>query len=228
MVTGRTRWGSPDQVCLPPGSVAQAIDAVLSRVAAAAEAGVDIVYLREPDLPVARLFDLTAACVALTRRTDTFVVVNDRVDVALAAGADGVHLRSDSFSAQEARFLAPPAFIVGRSVHRPDELASERVATVDYLIAGTVFPTRSKPPDHALLGLNGLAHLVHSAAIPVLAIGGVRLDLVGAVAATGAAGLAAIDLFGGPPATMTALVGEIGAAFRNDPAAKARGSDGSC
>ncbi|MGE3843565.1 MAG: thiamine phosphate synthase [Vicinamibacterales bacterium] len=221
MVTDRSRWGRSDPAARSLPRVEHDFEAVLTRVAAAASAGVDIVHLREPDLPVAPLVELAAACVALTRSSDTLLVVNERIDIALAAGADGVHLRSDAFPAREARSMVPPGFVIGRSVHSLEELLREPVHDVDYVIAGTVFPTRSKAANHALLGLDGLATLVRSASVPVLAIGGIGLDRVGAVAATGAAGLAAIDLFGGPPASMTALLHDVRAAFRRETAQQA-------
>jgi thiamine-phosphate diphosphorylase len=121
------------------------------------------------------------------------VVVNDRVDVALACGADGVHLRHDSVRVQAVRTIAPHGFLVGRSVHGPAE--AEGAGPVDYLIAGTVFPTPSKPAATPTLGLDGLAEVVRTVPIPVLAIGGITRDRLDEVATTGAAGVAGIGLF---------------------------------
>ncbi len=124
----------------------------------------------------------------------TLVVVNDRVDVALAARAHGVHLRSDSMATAEVRRMAPSAFLIGRSVHGLDE-ARQHAGGTDYLIAGAVWATASKPAGHPLLGVEGLAQVVRAVGVPVLAIGGVTLDRTHEVAAAGAAGLAAIGLF---------------------------------
>jgi thiamine-phosphate diphosphorylase len=121
------------------------------------------------------------------------VVVNDRLDIALTCGADGVHLRSDSIAVAAARRLAPAPFVIGRSVHRIDEVAAARGA--DYLIAGTVFPSASKPGGHPLLGLEGLRAIAREATVPVLAIGGVTPERLGEAAAAGASGIAAIGLF---------------------------------
>jgi len=173
----------------------------------AVQAGVDLIQVRERDLEGAALSALVAELVGMTRATTTRVVVNERLDVALACGADGVHLRGDSISPARARSMAPPGFLVGRSVHAADE-AVHTAAGADYLIAGTVFPTSSKPDLHALLGLEGLATIARSVAVPVLAIGGVSMERIGAVADAGAAGIAAIGLFLGEGAPLAAVVRE--------------------
>jgi thiamine-phosphate pyrophosphorylase len=164
----------------------------------AIDAGVDLIQLRERDLDARDLTTLAADLVRLTRSTATRVVVNDRLDVAIASGADGVHLRSDSMPAAAVRRIAPPGFLIGRSVHGVDEAVA--AGAVDYLVAGTVFETVSKPGPHHLLGLAGLRAIVAAAGVPVLAIGGVGMEQLGVIADTGAAGVAAIGLFlGGPP-----------------------------
>src|SRR5262249_59922166 len=89
----------------------------------------------------------------------------------LACGADGVHLRGDSVPSEAARSIAPPGFLIGRSVHHEQE-AKAAAASVDYLVAGTVFPTSSKPGLTQWLGVEGLARICRSVAVPVLAIGG--------------------------------------------------------
>lgn len=160
----------------------------------AVEAGIDVVQIRERDLEGAALLSLVEECVAEAVGSRTRILVNDRVDVALAARAQGVHLRSDSLPASVVRGMAPRGFVIGRSVHDADEAASLGT-DVDYLIAGTVWPTVSKPPSQPLLGLEGLAEVVQAARVPVLAIGGVTLDRVAQVAGTRAAGVAAIGLF---------------------------------
>ena len=172
----------------------------------AVDAGVDLIQLRERDLDARDLATLAVDLVRLTRSTATRVVVNDRLDVALASGADGVHLRSDSMAAAAVRRIAPPGFLVGRSVHSVDEALA--AGDVDYLIAGTVFATVSKPGPHRLLGLAGLRAIVAAAGVPVLAIGGVGMEQLGVIADTGAAGVAAIGLFlgGGPPGPVVEAV----------------------
>jgi thiamine-phosphate pyrophosphorylase len=163
----------------------------------AVDAGIDLVQVRERDLTTADLADLVRDLLRLRRGTRTRIVVNDRVDVAVACGADGAHLRGDSMSADAVRRIAPPGFLVGRSVHSVDE--ARTAGPVDYLIAGTMFATASKAAG-VLLGADGLTSVVEAVRVPVLAIGGVSIDHVPAVAATGAAGVAAIGLFIGSDA----------------------------
>ena len=154
---------------------------------------VGLIQVRERDLEAADLATLVSDLVRLSRGSGTRVVVNDRVDVALACGADGVHLRHDSVRAEAVRTITPAGFLVGRSVHGLAD--AKEAGPVDYLIAGTVFPTSSKPPATAPLGLDGLAEIVQAVAVPVLAIGGITRERLDEVAAIGAAGVAGIGLF---------------------------------
>jgi thiamine-phosphate diphosphorylase len=167
---------------------------LIAQLTEAVAAGVDLLQIRERDLDARRLLALAVQAVGLTRGTSTRVIVNDRLDLALAAGADGVHLRSDSFDAEAVRRIAPREFLVGRSVHSVDEAA--QAADVDYLIAGTVFATASKRGEAVeLLGESGLATVVAAAAVPVIAIGGITLESIPRVATARAAGFAAIGAF---------------------------------
>lgn len=172
--------------------------ACVARVRAAARAGVHLVQLREPRLDTRGLFDLTCACVSAVRGTPCRVVVNDRFDVALAAGAHGVHLRGDGPPAARLRAIAPPGFLIGRSVHGVEEaVACAAGGGLDYLLFGNVFPTASKPRK-AGAGLDALAVVAHRVLLPVLAIGGMTAATVGTVARAGAAGFAAIAWFDAP------------------------------
>jgi thiamine-phosphate pyrophosphorylase len=154
---------------------------------------VDLIQVRERDLETTDLARLVSDFVRVSRGSGTRVVVNDRVDVALACGADGVHLRHDSVPAEAVRTIVPAGFLVGRSVHGLAE--AEGAGPVDYLIAGTIFPSPSKPAASPILGLDGLADVVQAVAVPVLAIGGITRERLDEVAAIGAAGAAGIGLF---------------------------------
>jgi thiamine-phosphate diphosphorylase len=170
-------------------------DGVVAQVAAASKTGVHLVQIRERDLDGRALLQLVRACVAAVRTTSTRVIVNERVDVALAAGAHGVHLRGDSMPAARVRTMVPPSFLIGRSVHDADEAA--RVAEdggLDYLVFGPVFDTSSKPGCPAA-GVEALRAVVSRTVLPVLAVGGVTHDRVATVTAAGAAGFGAISLF---------------------------------
>jgi len=187
LVTDRRRLGTA--LGLAPG---EWLDAVRAQVFAAASAGIDLVQVREPDLEAGVLTRLVSMLVADTRHTAAKVLVNDRLDVALAAGASGVHLKERSFAATSARRLAPAGFLVGRSVHRAADVSA---GMADFLVAGTVLPTVSKPSVQCL-GWAGLSEVVKAAAgTPVLAIGGIDLPSTSFVAASGASGLAAIGAF---------------------------------
>lgn len=181
---------------------------LLRQVQFAAEAGVAVVQLREPDLDTRRVWALAQDMVGLVAGSRTRIVVNDRLDVALAAGAHGVHLRGDSMAPAVVRRLVPPAFLVGFSVHDADDVAAGEAA--DYLIAGTVWATPSKLASHRLLGLDGLRRVVCATRVPVLAIGGVTEARLTDVSGTGAAGAAAIGMFIGER-TAADTRGECGA-----------------
>lgn len=170
-----------------------AVRCLLAQVRHACEAGVDLVQVRERDLDAAALRELVAKILVAARGCGTRVVVNDRLDVAMACGAHGVHLRGDSIPVAAVRRIAPSPFMVGRSVHGVGELAAAEGA--DYLIAGTVFASTSKTDGHPLLGVDGLRAIADAASAPVFAIGGITLDRIGDAAAAGARGAAAIGLF---------------------------------
>jgi thiamine-phosphate diphosphorylase len=155
------------------------------------DAGVDLIQIRERDLDARALSDLVRRVVGRHAVRHTAVVVNDRADVALAIGADGVHLGSLGAPVDRVRSLAP-SWIVGRSVHQGDDLEPHR--TADYLLFGAVFPTASKP-GAASTGLECLRAAAAATTVPVLAIGGITSLRATECRRAGAAGIAAIGLF---------------------------------
>lgn len=170
--------------------------ALIALVRDAARAGVDLIQIRERDLDDRALVALTRAAVAAVRGTPARVIVNDRTDAALAAGAAGVHLRGDSIPAPRVRAMTGPDFVIGRSVHDEDEAAAvDAEGGCNYLIFGTVFPSSSKPSGHQAAGLAALGRVCTRVRVPVLAIGGISADRAREVAAAGATGVAAIQLF---------------------------------
>lgn len=177
----------------------RARECLIEQARHAIDAGIDVLQIRERDLEAGELARLCADFLALTRGRRSRIVVNDRVDVALACCAHGVHLRADSMLPTVVRAMAPPGFLIGRSVHSVED-AESVAAGADYLIAGTVWTTTSKPGlgGSQLLGLEGLSRIVSCVRVPVLAIGGISVDRMAAVAKSGAAGVAAIGLFMGP------------------------------
>ncbi len=173
-------------------------DIVKKLIASAVDAGVDIIQIREPSLPDRMLFDLVSGAVDVARGTGSVVLVNDRFDVALAAGAAGVHLRTSSVPAPMMRRHVPRGFLLGRSVHGAAEAGRvAAVGGVDYLTMGTVYASASKP-GRAACGVDALAAVTRAVRLPVLAIGGVTVDRTREVLDAGAAGVAAIGLFAEP------------------------------
>jgi thiamine-phosphate diphosphorylase len=141
------------------------------------------------------LAGLAGRAMAAARGTDARILVNDRVDVALAVGAHGVHLRGTSVGASRVRAVAPRGFVIGRSVHSADEGAqAESDGGLDFLIFGTVFETTSKPTA-VPAGLARLAAACGAVALPVLGVGGITLQRLRGAGAAGSAGFAAINLF---------------------------------
>jgi thiamine-phosphate pyrophosphorylase len=181
--------------------------ALAERIGAAARAGIHIIQIRERDLDGRTLTHVVEDARRAADGTAARIVVNDRVDIALAAGAHGVHLRADSMPASRIRDIVPASFLIGRSVHSRRE-AEDAAADggPDYLIFGTVFESASKP-DNPPAGPDMLADVISATALPVLAIGGVTAARAGDVAAAGAAGLAAIGLFAECP--LDALAGVV-------------------
>jgi thiamine-phosphate pyrophosphorylase len=150
--------------------------------------GIDMIQIREKDLEAAELLDLAGKIVALARGTHTRVLVNDRLDVALAAGAHGVHLPSDGLPAHLVR---PLIDLVGVSTHTIDDVRSAERDGADFVVFGPVFDTPGKRP----IGLNALKDACRAVRIPVLAIGGLTPDNAALAVGAGAAGIAAIRMF---------------------------------
>jgi len=167
-------------------------EALVEQVSAAAAVGVDLIQMRESDLQARELVSLVRVCVRAIAPFATRIVVNDRLDVALAAGAAGVHLKEISMPPEAVRRLAAKRFVISASVHSVDRLAARKGANL--FIAGTVRPTVSKPGvDY--LDVDGLRVIVRATNAPVLGIGGLDVDDMPQLASTGAAGMAAIGAF---------------------------------
>jgi len=197
----------------PDGNEDARTRCLLEQASFAASAGIDVIQVREHDLGGRALASLTSAVVNLTRGSRTRVVVNDRLDIALAARADGVHLRSTSFDAVHVRACSHPGFLIGRSVRTPGQ--SVDAGPVDYLIAGTTYATQSKPDSQVLLGTSGLEEIVRARPIPVLAIGGIQLEKAEELARAGVAGIAAIGAWMSNEGTCRAVpLNDLAAAFR--------------
>lgn len=135
--------------------------------------GVRAVQLREKDLPVAALYTLARQLRGLTREAGARLLINDRLDVALAVDADGVHLGGDSLPVAVARRLLGPDRLLGVSTHRADEILRAAEQGADFVTFGPVYATPSKLPYGAPVGPGALRQACATAPIPVFALGGV-------------------------------------------------------
>ncbi len=157
----------------------------------AVEGGAHAVQLREKELPTAELRTL-AATLHAALRDRAMLLVNGRIDIALAVGADGVHLPERSLRGSRARDIAGDACcIVGRSVHSAEAAVAAEAEGADYLQVGTIFETSSKPGRPAA-GLSLLREVREAASIPIIAVGGINARNAAGVIAAGADGVAVI------------------------------------
>lgn len=166
---------------------------LLRAVERALAGGVCAVQLREKDLGGRELLDLARRMRALTARSGAKLLINDRVDVALASGADGVHLGESSIPPEEARRLLGPGRLIGVSTHGKDQLAAAQAAGADFAVFGPVYHTPSKAAFGPPLGVDSLRRACVSARIPVFALGGVGPRNINEVIAAGADGIAVIS-----------------------------------
>ena len=168
---------------------------VLPLVEAAVASKVPLFQIREKTLSARVLFELTARAAEITRGSDTRLLVNDRSDIARAAGADGVHLTGQSLPAEVVRKTYGPEFLIGVSTHSLDEARAARAGGADFVVFGPIFETESKREFGAPQGLSRLVEVTSELrGFPVVAIGGITLENVGACFEAGAKGVAAIRL----------------------------------
>jgi thiamine-phosphate pyrophosphorylase len=164
----------------------------------AIEAGVDWVQIREKDLPTRNLLTLTQAAARRARDPNqgrTRVMVNDRLDVALAAEAHGVHLGTRSMPAGVVRRMVPREFLIGVSCHLLEEAVAAQAAGADYLLLGPIFETPSKLQYRPPLGMAKLREVTSQVTVPVFALGGITVERVSICLENGAAGIAGIRIF---------------------------------
>jgi thiamine-phosphate pyrophosphorylase len=182
------RW----RLCLVTDRAATRVRALPEVVGACAAAGLPLVQVRDKAAGGRDLLELAQAVRRVTAPAGTRLVVNDRVDVAVAVEADGVHLPAGGIPPRDARMLLAPGRLVGVSTHSPAEAAAAAQAGADYVVFGPVYDTPSKREYGRPQGLPALAETCRRAPVPVLAIGGVTLERVGELRAAGAAGVAVI------------------------------------
>lgn len=162
-------------------------------VAAALRGGVDAVQLREKDLSARDLCELAVALRLICSRHNAALLINDRIDVALAANADGVHLPVDSFRVDDARRLLAAGKLIGASTHSVEEARAAATGGADFVVFGPLFDTASKRIYGKPVGIDALDDVVQSVSVPVLGIGGVSPERAASACARGAAGVAAVS-----------------------------------
>jgi len=161
-------------------------------VRAALRGGAPAIQLRAKTAPAREMVELARVLQEETRAAGALLFVNDRLDVALVAGADGVHVGDDDVPVPEVRRIAPPGFLVGRSVASPEQALQALRDGADYVGVGPVYGTASKDDAGAPVGLAHVAAVVEAASIPAVGIGGIDAGNAGDVVRAGAAGVAVI------------------------------------
>ncbi len=175
------------------GGMPELLDAIARNLAA----GVEYIQIREKDLTAKELLELTRAALKLAHPFGTRILVNSRADVALAAGAHGVHLPAGSIPADRFRRLG--RMVIGVSCHTIGELLQAEREGADFAVYSPIFPSSSKPGYGPAVGLDGLRQAVQAVRIPVFALGGVTAANAPLCIEAGAAGVAGISMFQGGP-----------------------------
>jgi thiamine-phosphate pyrophosphorylase len=169
---------------------------LLTLIENAVAAGINLIQIREKELPARALYELALRAVALTGKSATRLLLNDRADIAAAAGAAGVHLTSHSAAAATIRKHFGDHFLIGVSTHSLTEVREARDGQADFVVFGPVFETTSKQGYGPPTGLAALREVAHDVSpFPVLALGGVAFENLKDCLQAGAAGIAGIGLF---------------------------------
>ena len=167
--------------------------------------GARLLQLRAKALDGGPFLDLASSILDAARRAGAAVIINDRADIAVLSGADGVHVGQEDLSPSDVRRIVGDDMLVGLSTHTPDQIASALTAPISYMAIGPVFSTVTKATGYDGIGLDAVREAARRAAaagLPVVAIGGITLDTAADVIAAGARSVAVItDLLGSDPAS---------------------------
>jgi thiamine-phosphate pyrophosphorylase len=166
---------------------------IAGAVEEAIKGGVTMVQIREKEASTREFYRIVCEVKAITRRCHVPLVVNDRIDIALAAGADGLHIGRSDLPLGEARRLAGNAMFIGVSASTAEEALEAERGGADYIGAGAVYPTGSKADAGEAIGTAGLERICAAVKIPVVGIGGINAENAGFAVKAGAAGVAVIS-----------------------------------
>lgn len=161
--------------------------------------GAKLIQLRDKDASAKEMLEATRECLPLTRAARATLIVNDRVDVALATDADGVHLGQDDLSVAEARTLLGPDKLIGISTHSLAQVEAALTTSANYIAIGPIFSTTTKTNPDPVVGLELLRQARQLTSLPLVAIGGITLETAPAVLAAGADSVAVIAALYPPP-----------------------------
>ena len=178
LVTDRHQTGSRD---------------ILEVLGQAAAAGAPAIQLREKGLDTVEMYRLAETLLAMTRRTGAALLINDRADVAMALGADGVHLTRKSLPPRDVRSLVGSRMLIGISCHGLEDVREAVDGGVDFVVLGPIYATRSKAPYGPPLAPGILREARRICPLPILAIGGIKTARVSEIVSAGADGVAAIS-----------------------------------
>ena len=189
---------------------------VVEAVRAAVEGGVTMVQLRSPYDKGRQQMATALALLEFLRPRGIPLIINDRVDLALAVDADGVHVGQNDLPVSIVREMIGPDRILGLSISSPAELAASDLSIVDYVGLGPIFPTATKANAAPAIGFDGLKALAAAIPLPAVAIGGLKAEHVEPVLASGAAGLAIVSaiIAADDPAASAAAFSAAIAGFR--------------
>jgi thiamine-phosphate pyrophosphorylase len=180
---------------LTPASFSEQSGETLAIIERAVRADISLIQIREKSLTARQVFDLTSRAACITRNSKTRLLINDRADIALAAGADGVHLAADSLPAEIVRRSFGEDFIIGVSAHSLPEVEKAKLAGADFATFSPIFATASKARYGAPQGVAKLREVAENLAeFPVIALGGIDGGNFAEALKAGARGIAAIRL----------------------------------
>lgn len=185
--------GATNQASTP---ASEDFQSVLTLVRAAVRAQITLIQLREKNLTARTLYELAARSAEITQGSETRLLINDRADIARAAGADGVHLTAQSLEASIIRRTFGHDFLIGVSTHSLAEAKAARAALADFAVFGPVFDTPSKRSYGVPLGIESLTEAAQTLSpFPLIGLGGITRENAPEVLRAGASGVAAIRLF---------------------------------